>query len=98
MQTTFWNLNETKVQVGKQACAKVVAKWSFTQVYNIVIKSKEWLKMNYIIIIVGKVLPTFYIFKEEKLCDDYIKNWKSRTCMAMQKTMDGFIFIRVQTQ
>jgi len=25
MQTTFWNLNETKVQVGKQACAKVVA-------------------------------------------------------------------------
>jgi hypothetical protein len=26
MQITFWNLNEIRVEVGKQACAKVVTK------------------------------------------------------------------------
>jgi hypothetical protein len=63
---------------------------SFTQFYNIIIKSKEWLKMNYILIIVEKVLPTFYIFREEKLCDDFIKNCKPRTCMAVQKKHGWF--------
>jgi len=31
------------------------------------------------------VLPGFYIFKSEKLKDDYIKFYKPGTCMAMKK-------------
>jgi len=40
------------------------------------------------------VLPNFYIFKRERLKDDYIKFYKPNICMAMQKKawMIAFLF------
>jgi hypothetical protein len=63
-------------------------------VYNIIPKSWEWLTINYAINFVGGVLLGFYIFKGERLKDDYIKLYKPSTWMVMQKKtwMTTFLF------
>jgi hypothetical protein len=50
--------------------------------------------VNFIVKIVGKTLSKFYIFKGERLHDDYIKLCKQGTCMAMQRKtwMTSFLF------
>jgi len=63
-------------------------------VYNIIPKSWEWLITNYEINVVGVVLPCFYIFKGERLKDDYIKLYKPNICMVMQKkNMDDYFLV-----
>jgi hypothetical protein len=54
-------------------------------IYNIIPKSWEWLTINYAINVVGGVLLSFYIFKGERLKDDYIKLYKPSIYMVMQK-------------
>jgi hypothetical protein len=54
-------------------------------VYNTIPKSWEWLTINCVVNVARGVLLGFYIFKGEKLQDDYIKFCKLGTCMAMQK-------------
>jgi hypothetical protein len=39
------------------------------------------------------VLPRFYIFKSERLHDDYIKLCKPKICMAMQKKVWMIFFL-----
>jgi hypothetical protein len=41
--------------------------------------------MNYVINVTSGFLPWLYIFKGERLHDDYIKLYKPWTCMAMKK-------------
>jgi hypothetical protein len=41
--------------------------------------------MNCGVNVIGKFMLTFYIFKGERLQQDYIKDCKPGTCMAMQK-------------
>jgi len=53
-------------------------------VYNTTPKSKKWLTINYVVNVVGTTLPRFYIFRGEKIRDDYIQLCKLGTCMAMQ--------------
>ncbi len=48
-------------------------------------KSREWLITNYVINVARGVMHGFYIFRAERLKDDYIKFCKPSTCMAMQK-------------
>jgi hypothetical protein len=43
--------------------------------------------------VVRKILPRFYIFLGEKMCDDYIKQCKLRTCMDMQAKAWMMIFL-----
>ncbi len=52
-------------------------------VYNTIPKSREWLTINYVVNVVGTTLPRFYIFRGEKICDDYIQFCKLGTYMAM---------------
>jgi hypothetical protein len=52
-------------------------------VYNIILKSKEWLKVNYVVNVGRTTLPRFYIFRRERICDDYIELCKLGTCVAM---------------
>jgi hypothetical protein len=41
------------------------------------------------------VIFHFYVFKGEKLKDDYIKLCKPNTCITMQKkNMDGYFFVQ----
>ncbi len=42
--------------------------------------------------VVGGVLFGFYIFKGERLKDDYIKLCKLGICMAMPKKKHGWLF------
>jgi len=51
--------------------------------YNIILKSKEWLTINCVVNATRTTLPRFYIFRKERICDDYIQLYKPRTCMAM---------------
>jgi hypothetical protein len=57
-------------------------------------KSWERLTINYAINVVKIVMPSFYIFRGERLRDDYIKFYKLGACMAMQKRtwMTAFLF------
>jgi hypothetical protein len=41
--------------------------------------------MNCTINTIGEVLLIFYILKNERLWNDYIKKCKQMTCMTMQK-------------
>jgi hypothetical protein len=63
-------------------------------IYNTIPKSREWLIVNCVINAVGGILLSFYIFKGERLRDDYKRLYKLGTCMAMQKRtwMITFLF------
>jgi len=63
----------------------VFAKRGWQQVYNTIPKSKEWMTINYVINVVGGIFFSFYIFKGEKIRNDYIQQCKPRSCMEMQK-------------
>ncbi len=52
--------------------------------YNIILKSREWLIINCVVNVVGTTLLGFYIFRGERICDDYIQLYELGTCMAMQ--------------
>jgi hypothetical protein len=48
-------------------------KTKFTYVYNIILKSREWMIVNYVDNAIRTTLPRFYIFKGlERIRDDYI--------------------------
>ncbi len=53
-------------------------------------KSKEWLVVNCVKNVTMSILLGFYIFKGERLKDNYIKFYKSSTCIAMQKPRHGW--------
>jgi hypothetical protein len=63
-------------------------------VYIIIPKSQEWLTINCATNDTGDVLLGFYIFRGERLRDDYINFCKLGTCMEMQKKtwMTTFMF------
>jgi hypothetical protein len=63
-------------------------------VYNTIPKSKEWLSVNYEVNVTRTTLPRFYIFRGERICDDYIQLYKLGTCMAIQSKawMTTFLF------
>jgi hypothetical protein len=63
-------------------------------IYNSIPKSWEWLIVNCVVNAAKSVIPGFYIFKGEKLRDDYIRFCKPCICMAMQKRtwMTTFLF------
>jgi len=63
-------------------------------VYNTIQKSKEWLIINCVVNATKITLLRFYIFKGEKIHDDYIQLYKLRTYMAMQSKawMTAFLF------
>jgi len=52
-------------------------------VYNTIPKSRKWLIINCVVNVTRCVLLGFYIFKGEKLQDDYIKFRKLGIYMAM---------------
>jgi len=53
-------------------------------VYNIILKPKKWMIINYVVNATWTTHSWFYIFKGERICDDYIQFCKLRICMAMQ--------------
>jgi len=68
------------IQVGKQLGVRVLARRGAYAIYNIIPKNLEWLTINY----VGNATPSFYIYKSERLMDDYIKIYKPSIYMAMK--------------
>jgi hypothetical protein len=54
-------------------------------IYNTIPKFQEWLIKNCVVNVIGGALPWFYIFKGEKLKDDYVKFCQLGTWMVMQK-------------
>jgi hypothetical protein len=50
--------------------------------------------VNFVVNVIGDYLTSFYIFKGERIKDDYIKLCKAGTCMAMQTkaSMTSFFF------
>jgi hypothetical protein len=58
------------------------------------LRSREWLIINCVINVVGITLLRFYIFRGERIHDNYIQLCKPRTCMAMQSKawMATFLF------
>jgi hypothetical protein len=71
----------------------VLARRGSNVVYSTIPKSREWLTINCVVNVEGGVLPRFYIFKGERLQDDYIKFCKLGTCMAMQNKVSMTSFL-----
>jgi len=46
--------------------------------------SQEWLIITYVVNVAKEAVPAFYIFKSSQMKEDYIKLYKTRSCMAMQ--------------
>jgi len=94
-----WNLDETWIQAGKHFGARVLVKRGSKTVYSTIPKSQEWLTIKFEVDVVGGVLLGFYIFKGERLRDDFIKLYKPWTCMVMQKRawMTSFLFKEILT-
>jgi hypothetical protein len=59
----IWNSDESGIQVGRQARAKILAKHGSQQVYITIPKSKEWSTMNCGVNVARGFLLAFYIFK-----------------------------------
>jgi hypothetical protein len=78
-------LDETRIQASRQFGARILARRGSNVVCSTIPKSQEWLIVNNAINVVGGVLHGFYMFRSERLRDDYIKFYKLSTCMAMQK-------------
>jgi hypothetical protein len=57
--------------------------------YNTIPKSQEWLIVNYAINLVEGVLLNFYIFKGERLKDDYIILCNGN----VEKSMDDYFLV-----
>jgi hypothetical protein len=53
----IWNFDEIGIQVGRQLGARVLAKRSSQQVYNIIPKYREWLIVNYVVNVARITLP-----------------------------------------
>jgi hypothetical protein len=89
-----WNLDETWIQAGKQFGARVLVKRGSKAIYTTIPKSQEWLIIKFAVNVVRGVLLRFYIFKGERLRNDFIKLYKPWTCMVMQKRawMTSFLF------
>jgi hypothetical protein len=89
-----WNFNEIGIQARRQLGAKVLTKRGSYQLYNTIPKSKEWLTINCVMNAVGGLIPIFYIFRGERIKDDYIKYCKFGTCMVGQTKawMTNFLF------
>ncbi len=85
--------DETWIQVGRQSGARFLARRRSNVVYSTIPKFGEWLTINCVVNAIESVLPSFYIFKGERLRDDYIKLYKLNTCMAMQKKAWMIIFL-----
>jgi hypothetical protein len=54
-------------------------------VYSTILKSQEWLTINYVVNAIGLFCQGSTSLEEKTLQDDYIKFYKTGTCMAMQK-------------
>jgi hypothetical protein len=64
---------QTCIQANKKSKVRVLAKKVSNYIY-IIPKSWEWLIMNYVMNGIGEVLLRFYIFKGERLKNDFITN------------------------
>jgi hypothetical protein len=82
---------QTCIQANKQSKVKVLAKRGSNYIY-IIPKSWEWLIVNYVMNGIGEVLLRFYIFKAERLRNDFIKFY-----MVIQKKiwMTCFLFEKI---
>ncbi len=69
----IWNCDETRIQASRQSNIGVLAKKGSQQVYNIIPKSKEWMIVNCAVNTTRSVFPSFYIFKGERIKEDYIQ-------------------------
>jgi hypothetical protein len=54
----------------------MLAKKGSQQVYNIIPKSREWMTANCAVNATRGILLGFYIFKGERIKEDYIQQWK----------------------
>jgi hypothetical protein len=79
----IWNCDETWIQVGKQFGTRVLARRGSNVIYITIPKSQKWLIVNCVVNDDGGILLGFYIFRGERLRDDYIRLCKPNTCMAM---------------
>jgi hypothetical protein len=88
-----WKLDETWIQVSKQFGTRILARKRSNAVYSTIPKSQEWLTINYVVNVIGGVLLGLYIFRGERLQNDYIKLCKLRICMIMQKKIRMIYFL-----
>ncbi len=89
----IWNLNEIGIQASKQTRIRVMAKRGSHIVYKTIPKSHECLIVNYVVNVARTVLLRFYIFWRKRMCNDYIKQCKSKTFMAMQTKAWMMVFL-----
>jgi hypothetical protein len=62
----------------------------------IILKSWEWLIINFVVNAVGVALLDFYIFKGSTMQEEYIKLCTPGTCMALQKkNLDDYLPLQV---
>jgi hypothetical protein len=92
-----WNSNKTSIHVGRQLGAQDFARRGLNHIYNIIPKFQQWLIVNYVMNVTNGIMLGFYIFKGEKLENDYIKFSKTNTCMAhnTKKTWMTYFMFKV---
>jgi hypothetical protein len=87
-------ITNPSIQVRRQLKARVLAKQGSQHMHNTIPKSKEWLIVNCVVNATRTSLLGFYIFRRERIHNDYIQLCIPNICMAMQsKTwMTTFLF------
>jgi hypothetical protein len=79
----IWNCDKIGIQIGRQFGARVLAKRGSQRFYNTIPKLREWMTVNCAINAARGIHPGFYIFKCERIREDYIQECKLRPYMAM---------------
>jgi hypothetical protein len=82
------------MQEGRNGGGIVIARRSARRVHSIIPNQREWLSVLVCMNTTGLAIPSFYVFKEKYLRQNYIERCEPGTTMAMQPRawMTGYLF------
>ncbi|KAH9291752.1 hypothetical protein KI387_043059, partial [Taxus chinensis] len=78
----IWNCDETGIQAGRNCGMRVLATKGCRNVPKIIPRSREWMTILCCVNAAGQCIPNFYLFKGQKVSQNYIKGCEPGACMA----------------
>lgn len=92
----IWNVDKSGAQAGRNGGGRVFVRTSSRVVHRIISNKREWLSVLTCINANGGSIPNLYIFKGQRVIDDYTGRCKKDAVMAMQEKawMTGYIFFK----
>ena len=79
-----WNCDKTGTQAGRSNGGIVITCRGARHVHTIVPNQREWFLILVCINTVGFAIPSFYVFKGKRFCQNYIERCKGGATISMQ--------------